>query len=39
MAIQSLLELMNESGVDWAGSFLGGASDFAEWDMNKMLDV
>lgn len=37
LAFQSLLELMNDSGVDWAGSLLGETGDFTEWNMNGML--
>lgn len=37
LAFQSLLEFMNDSGVDWAGSLLGETGDFTEWNMNGML--
>jgi hypothetical protein len=36
-AIQSLLDLMNDSGVDWAGSLFGEPIDFSEWNMSEML--
>ncbi|KAJ5296224.1 uncharacterized protein N7443_007117 [Penicillium atrosanguineum] len=38
LAFQSLLELMNDSGVDWAGSLLGEPGEFTDWNMSEMLD-
>ncbi|KAJ5724578.1 hypothetical protein N7493_006306 [Penicillium malachiteum] len=32
-AFQSLLEVMNDSGVDWAGNLLGGFDDFGDWNI------
>ncbi|KGO60814.1 hypothetical protein PEX2_100790 [Penicillium expansum] len=37
MAIQSLLDLMNDSGVDWAGNLFGESLDFPELNMDGML--
>ncbi|KAJ5494593.1 hypothetical protein N7463_010680 [Penicillium fimorum] len=37
MAIQSLLDLMNDSGVDWAGNPFGESLDFPELNMEGML--
>ncbi|KAJ5081018.1 hypothetical protein N7456_013728 [Penicillium angulare] len=37
LAFQSLLEFMNDSGVDWAGSLLGETGDFTDWNMNRMF--
>jgi hypothetical protein len=36
-AIQSLLDLMNDSGVDWAGNLFGDSLDFPELNMDGML--
>jgi hypothetical protein len=38
-AIQSLLDLMNDSGVDCAGSLFGEPIDFSEWNMSGMLSA
>jgi hypothetical protein len=37
MAIQSLLDLMNNSGVDWAGNLFGESLDFPDLNMDGML--
>ncbi|KAJ5420523.1 hypothetical protein N7465_003042 [Penicillium sp. CMV-2018d] len=37
MAFQSLLDLMNDSGVDWAGNLFGESLDFPELSMDGML--
>jgi hypothetical protein len=37
MAIQSLLDLMNDSGVDWAGNLFGESIDFPELNMDGVL--
>ncbi|KAJ5316931.1 hypothetical protein PENANT_c030G03537 [Penicillium antarcticum] len=37
IAIQSLLNLMNDSGVDWAGNLFGESLDFPELSMDGML--
>ncbi|CAI7594943.1 unnamed protein product [Penicillium palitans] len=37
MAFQSLLYLMNDSGVDWAGNLFGESLDFPELNMDGML--
>jgi hypothetical protein len=38
-AVQSLLDLMNDSGVDWAGSLFGEPIDFSEWNMSGILSA
>ncbi|KAJ5634707.1 hypothetical protein N7528_002549 [Penicillium herquei] len=35
-AFQSLLEVMNDSGVDWAGNLLGGFDDFGDWNIGTL---
>lgn len=37
MAIQSLLDLMNDSGVDWAGNLFGESIDFPELNMDGIV--
>ncbi|KAJ6069864.1 transcriptional regulator family: Fungal Specific TF [Penicillium canescens] len=37
MAIQSLLDLMNNSGVDWAGNLFGESLDFPDLNTDGML--
>ncbi|KAF4767197.1 hypothetical protein HAV15_009476 [Penicillium sp. str.  len=37
MAFQSLLDLMDDSGVDWAGNLFGESLDFPELSMDGML--
>jgi hypothetical protein len=32
-AFQSLLEIMNDSGVDWAGNLLGGLDENFDWNI------
>jgi len=35
-AFQSLLEIMNNSGVDWAGSLLGGLDENLDWNIGSL---
>lgn len=34
-AFQSLLDVMNNSGVDWAGNLLGGLDENLDWNIGS----